>query len=55
MEATIAALVRGRQQRLTKMPPWRAFFGLQSGLNTGDIRAAEPDRASPTGWRVTCG
>jgi 2,3,4,5-tetrahydropyridine-2-carboxylate N-succinyltransferase len=29
-----------------------AFFELQRGLGTGAIRAAEPDPASPTGWRV---
>ncbi len=30
----------------------KAFFELQRGLNTGEVRAAEPDADSPTGWRV---
>jgi len=30
----------------------QAFFALQRALNTGEARAAEPDPASPTGWRV---
>lgn len=30
----------------------RAFEELKAGLNDGTIRAAEPDTASPTGWRV---
>jgi 2,3,4,5-tetrahydropyridine-2-carboxylate N-succinyltransferase len=29
-----------------------AFFELQRGLGAGSIRAAEPDAASPSGWRV---
>src|SRR5262245_32459251 len=29
-----------------------AFFELQRALSRGDVRAAEPDRASPSGWRV---
>jgi len=29
-----------------------AFEQLKTGLNQGTIRAAEPDAASPTGWRV---
>jgi 2,3,4,5-tetrahydropyridine-2-carboxylate N-succinyltransferase len=28
------------------------FASFKQGLNTGTIRAAEPDPASPTGWRV---
>src|SRR5690242_2230873 len=28
-----------------------AFFELQRGLSRGEIRAAEPDAAAPTGWR----
>ncbi len=28
------------------------FAEFKSALNRGEIRAAEPDRASPTGWRV---
>lgn len=30
----------------------KAFAELKAGLNEGRIRAAEPDPASPTGWRV---
>ena len=30
----------------------RLFQRLKDGLNDGSIRAAEPDAASPTGWRV---
>lgn len=29
-----------------------AFRDLRSALEAGEIRAAEPDRAAPTGWRV---
>ncbi|MGE5325856.1 MAG: 2,3,4,5-tetrahydropyridine-2,6-dicarboxylate N-succinyltransferase [Deltaproteobacteria bacterium] len=30
----------------------KAFKELKAGLNAGTLRAAEPDAASPTGWRV---
>jgi 2,3,4,5-tetrahydropyridine-2-carboxylate N-succinyltransferase len=29
-----------------------AFFALRSALESGELRAAEPDVTSPTGWRV---
>ncbi len=29
-----------------------AFLALRSALEAGDVRAAEPDAAAPTGWRV---
>jgi 2,3,4,5-tetrahydropyridine-2-carboxylate N-succinyltransferase len=29
-----------------------AFFALQAALGRGEVRAAEPDPASPSGWRV---
>ena len=29
-----------------------AFFALRTALEKGELRAAEPDAASPTGWRV---
>ena len=29
-----------------------AFFALQRALGRGEVRAAEPDAASPAGWRV---
>ena len=30
----------------------QAFFALQAALDRGDVRAAEPDAATATGWRV---
>jgi 2,3,4,5-tetrahydropyridine-2,6-dicarboxylate N-succinyltransferase len=29
-----------------------AFFSLRTALESGELRSAEPDAASPTGWRV---
>src|ERR1700687_1055912 len=29
-----------------------AFFALRTALEKGELRSAEPDSASPTGWRV---
>ena len=29
-----------------------AFLALRSALETGEVRAAEPDATAPTGWRV---
>jgi 2,3,4,5-tetrahydropyridine-2-carboxylate N-succinyltransferase len=29
-----------------------AFFALRTALESGELRSAEPDAASPTGWRV---
>jgi 2,3,4,5-tetrahydropyridine-2-carboxylate N-succinyltransferase len=29
-----------------------AFFALQAALGAGEVRAAEPDSSSPSGWRV---
>src|SRR5271157_6309209 len=29
-----------------------AFFSLRAAIETGEVRAASPDPASPTGWRV---
>ena len=31
---------------------FRLFAAFKAGLNAGRVRAAEPDAASPTGWRV---
>ncbi len=31
---------------------YAAFMHLRNGLECGELRAAEPDAASPTGWRV---
>jgi 2,3,4,5-tetrahydropyridine-2-carboxylate N-succinyltransferase len=33
-------------------PALTAFLALRSALESGTVRAAEPDAASPTGWRV---
>jgi 2,3,4,5-tetrahydropyridine-2,6-dicarboxylate N-succinyltransferase len=33
-------------------PALTAFLALRSALEAGTVRAAEPDAASPTGWRV---
>jgi 2,3,4,5-tetrahydropyridine-2-carboxylate N-succinyltransferase len=51
LEATIAALFAAGNDA-NKDDARRAFFELQRGLNAGEVRAAEPDSASPTGWRV---
>jgi 2,3,4,5-tetrahydropyridine-2,6-dicarboxylate N-succinyltransferase len=29
-----------------------AFMALRTALESGDVRAASPDAASPSGWRV---
>jgi 2,3,4,5-tetrahydropyridine-2-carboxylate N-succinyltransferase len=31
---------------------WRLFSGFKAALNAGEIRAAEPDASTVTGWRV---
>src|SRR5574340_1344216 len=31
---------------------FQAFDGLKAALNEGRVRAAEPDKNSPTGWKV---
>ena len=35
-----------------KIEARQAFRALQRALNTGDVRAAEPDLTTPSGWRV---
>ena len=56
---TTLQCLRGDVERLYAEPP--AVYGLaerslfdqfKQALNRGEIRAAEPDSASPTGWRV---
>ncbi len=31
---------------------WTLFFELRAALERGEVRAASPDAAAPTGWRV---
>jgi len=38
--------------RADKQAAREAFFALQRALSAGEVRAAEPDPASPGGWRV---
>jgi 2,3,4,5-tetrahydropyridine-2-carboxylate N-succinyltransferase len=52
-------MLRERIERLFDEPPktytqehLELFQKFKAGLNSGDIRAAEPDAASPSGWRV---
>ncbi len=48
---TIAALF-ARGATADKRAAREAFFALQGALDRGEARAAEPDRSTPTGWRV---
>ena len=48
---TIAALFAQGAQA-DKSAAREAFFELQRQLSAGEARAAEPDQASPSGWRV---
>ena len=48
---TIAALF-AQGDGADKAAARAAFFDLQKQLSTGEARAAEPDAASPSGWRV---
>ncbi len=52
-------MLRESIERLFDAPPakyadehFRLFQAFKDGLNAGEIRAAEPDAAAPTGWRV---
>jgi len=38
--------------RADKAAAREAFFELQRALGRGEVRAAEPDRSAPSGWRV---
>ena len=51
MKATIEALA-GAGASADKAAARAAFEELQRALDAGTVRAAEPDAASPTGWRV---
>jgi 2,3,4,5-tetrahydropyridine-2-carboxylate N-succinyltransferase len=48
---TIAQLF-GQGAQADKTAARDAFFALQKQLAAGDVRAAEPDPAAPSGWRV---
>jgi 2,3,4,5-tetrahydropyridine-2-carboxylate N-succinyltransferase len=48
---TISALF-AQADRADKAAARAAFLELQQQLGRGEVRAAEPDTASPTGWRV---
>ena len=51
LQATIEALAAAGANA-DKGEAREAFRQLQERLGAGDVRAAEPDAASPTGWRV---
>ena len=48
---TIAALFAQGGQA-DKIQAREAFFTLQKQLSAGEVRAAEPDASTPSGWRV---
>ena len=59
MPAEVLGALREEIERLYAEPPGQygpehrtLFERFKSALNRGEIRAAEPDPASPTGWRV---
>ena len=51
LEATISELF-GRPETQYSPEYFDAFNEFKSALNEGRVRAAEPDAASPTGWKV---
>jgi 2,3,4,5-tetrahydropyridine-2-carboxylate N-succinyltransferase len=51
LASTIESLF-AQGDRADKAAARAAFFELQQALGRGDVRAAEPDPASPSGWRV---
>jgi 2,3,4,5-tetrahydropyridine-2-carboxylate N-succinyltransferase len=51
LRATVEALF-AQGSSADKRAARDAFFELQRALGCGDVRAAEPDTASPSGWRV---
>jgi 2,3,4,5-tetrahydropyridine-2-carboxylate N-succinyltransferase len=59
LPADVLAGLREEVERLYAEPPGaytpehrNAFALFKAALNRGEVRAAEPDAASPTGWRV---
>jgi 2,3,4,5-tetrahydropyridine-2-carboxylate N-succinyltransferase len=51
LQAEIEALFDSKPESYTE-EHFRLFARFKAALNAGDIRAAEPDAAAPTGWRV---
>ena len=51
LQDTIARLFE-EGSKADKATAREAFFALQKRLSTGEVRAAEQDAASPSGWRV---
>jgi len=51
LQAEIEALYEARPDTYTE-EHFRLFQAFKDALNSGQARAAEPDPASPTGWRV---
>lgn len=51
LQAEIEALFDSKPDSYTE-EHFRLFARFKAALNAGDIRAAEPDAAAPTGWRV---
>ena len=51
MQAEIEALFDAKPDTYTE-EHFRLFYEFKDALNQGRIRAAEPDRAAPAGWRV---
>ena len=51
LEAAIAALFAAGSNA-AKDDARKAFFDLRKALTTGEVRAAEPDSSSASGWRV---
>ena len=49
---THRAAVRAGRAARTRPTARDAFFELQRALERGEVRAAEPDAAAPSGWRV---
>jgi 2,3,4,5-tetrahydropyridine-2,6-dicarboxylate N-succinyltransferase len=51
LEAAIAAMFAAGANA-AKDDARKAFFDLRKALTTGEVRAAEPDASTPSGWRV---
>jgi len=51
LQSEIEALYDGKPADYSDAD-FQLFAGFKTGLNHGEIRAAEPDSNSPTGWRV---
>jgi 2,3,4,5-tetrahydropyridine-2-carboxylate N-succinyltransferase len=52
IERHFAAGAAGANDPATHLAASSAFLALRSALERGEVRAVEPDAASPTGWRV---